>query len=88
MVLWGLLAVTALLLVTNVAGLQVSLKITSLSGFDWAIVFAAAFVATFWMELVKILSGRHLTFKPNRFITMAWKRGEGFAHKIFRSPRN
>ena len=88
MVLWLLLAVATLLFATNIAGLQSALKITSLSGLDWAIAFAAAFAATFWMELFKILSRRHLTFKPSRLITMAWKRGEGFAHKIFRSPRN
>jgi hypothetical protein len=43
-----------LLSATNIGGIAASLKITSLTPIDWAIVFAAAFVSTFWIELKKI----------------------------------
>ena len=55
MVLWALIVVATLLIGTNVAGIESALKITGLSLADWALVAVAAFVATFWMELRKIL---------------------------------
>jgi Ca2+-transporting ATPase len=54
MVLWGLVAIATLLLATNVAGIASSLRITSLTPTDWVIIVVAAFVSTFWIELVKI----------------------------------
>ena len=55
MVLWALIVAATLLLATNVPGIAGALKITSLSGTDWALVIIAAFVSTFWIELRKIL---------------------------------
>ena len=54
MVLWGLIVLATLLLATNVAGIAISLKITSLTPTDWLIIVIAAVVSTFWIELVKI----------------------------------
>ena len=42
MVLWGIIVIATLLLATNVAGIAGSLKITSLTPTDWAIVIVAA----------------------------------------------
>jgi Ca2+-transporting ATPase len=55
MVLWAVIVVATLLIATNVPGVAVSLKITGLTSADWAIVVVAAFAATFWMELKKML---------------------------------
>ena len=55
MVLWALMAVGTLVIATNVPGIAGALRITSLTETDWAVVIVAAFVATFWMELKKIL---------------------------------
>ena len=55
MVLWALLAVVTLLVGTNLPFVNESLRITSLSLWNWALVVGAAFVATFWMELKKLL---------------------------------
>ncbi len=55
MVLWAVVVVVTLLVGTNLPLIANSLKITSLTLTDWAIVIVAAFVATFWMELKKIL---------------------------------
>ena len=55
MVLWALIVVATLLIATNVPAVASSLKITGLTPTDWAIVIIAAFVATFWIELRKIL---------------------------------
>ncbi len=55
MLLWALLAFVTLLLGTSIPFIQTSLQITSLHLQDWALVVAVPFVATFWMELVKIL---------------------------------
>jgi len=55
MVLWALIVVVTLLVGTNLPFIANSLKITSLTLTDWAIVIVAAFAATFWMELKKIL---------------------------------
>jgi Ca2+-transporting ATPase len=54
MVLWGLIVIATLLLATNIGGIAASLKITSLTPIDWAIVVVAALVSTFWIELMKI----------------------------------
>jgi Ca2+-transporting ATPase len=53
MLLWALLAVVAL--VVGTALLRTPLQITSLSLPDWLLVIGAAFIATFWMELKKLL---------------------------------
>ena len=55
MVVWALLAVVTLLVGTNLPFVNESLRITSLSLLNWALVVGAAFVATFWMELKKLL---------------------------------
>jgi len=55
MVLWALMAIGTLVIATNVPGIAVALRITSLTETDWVVVIVAAFVATFWMELKKIL---------------------------------
>jgi len=41
---------------TNLPLLHDSLKITSLSLSDWALVVVVSFAATFWMELKKLLT--------------------------------
>ena len=64
MVLWALIVVATLLIATNVPAVASSLKITGLTPTDWAIVIISAFVATFWIELRKILGKGNLTFKP------------------------
>jgi Ca2+-transporting ATPase len=55
MILWALLAVGTLLVGTNLPFVNESLRITSLSIENWALVIAVAFVATFWIELKKTL---------------------------------
>jgi Ca2+-transporting ATPase len=55
MLLWALIVIATLLVGTNVTGIANSLKITALTLADWAIVVIAAFTATFWIELRKIL---------------------------------
>ena len=55
MVLWALMAVGTLVIATNVPGIAGALRITGLTETDWVVVIVAAFVATFWMELKKIL---------------------------------
>jgi Ca2+-transporting ATPase len=55
MVLWALIVVATLLIATNVPVIAGSLKITSLNETDWVVVIVAAFAATFWMEIKKIL---------------------------------
>ncbi len=55
MVFWALTVVATLLLGTNLPFIHDSLKITYLSLSDWALVIGVSFVATFWMELKKIL---------------------------------
>jgi hypothetical protein len=44
-----------LLVGTNLPFVNASLRITSLSLSDWALVLGVSFVATFWMELKKLL---------------------------------
>jgi Ca2+-transporting ATPase len=55
MIFWALLVVATLLVGTNLPFINNALKITSLSLSDWALVVGVSFVATFWMELKKIL---------------------------------
>ncbi len=55
MLLWALLVLVTLVLGTSLPLIQTSLQITSLRLQDWAIAVAVPFVATFWMELAKIL---------------------------------
>jgi hypothetical protein len=55
MLLWALLAVVVLLVGTNLVVVQEALQITSLSLNDWVLVIGVSFVATFWMEIRKIL---------------------------------
>jgi Ca2+-transporting ATPase len=55
MLLWALLVFVVLLAGTSLPFIQTSLQITGLRLQDWALVIAVPFVATFWMELKKIL---------------------------------
>ena len=55
MLLWALLVFVTLLVGTSLPLIQTSLQITGLNLQDWALVIAVSFVATFWMELAKIL---------------------------------
>ncbi|MCW4006880.1 MAG: cation-transporting P-type ATPase [Candidatus Bathyarchaeota archaeon] len=56
MLIWGLLAVSTLLVATNLSFMHEALKITSLDPAQWLLVFGVAFAATFWMELRKLLT--------------------------------
>ena len=55
MVLWALLAFATLLAGTSLTATQTTLQITGLGFIDWVLIIAVAFMATFWMELKKIL---------------------------------
>jgi Ca2+-transporting ATPase len=55
MLLWALLVFVTLLIGTSLPFTQTALQITGLRLQDWALVIAVSFVATFWMELKKIL---------------------------------
>jgi len=55
MLLWALIVAVTLLVGTNLPFVNTALRITSLSWANWATVLAVSFVATFWMELKKIL---------------------------------
>jgi Ca2+-transporting ATPase len=56
MVLWALIVVVTLALVTGVPAVHEALRTTALRATDWVLVVTVAFVATFWMELKKLLS--------------------------------
>jgi len=56
MVLWALVVVATLVLGTTVPGIAASLHLKSLTPTDWAAAVVAAFVATFWIELRKVLA--------------------------------
>lgn len=56
MVMWALLVLATLLLGTNLTFVHDSLKITTLSAENWILVLGVSFVATFWIELKKLLS--------------------------------
>ena len=55
MLLWALVVAVTLLAGTNLSFVHTSLRITSLSWGNWGLVLLVAFVATFWMELKKLL---------------------------------
>jgi Ca2+-transporting ATPase len=58
MLLWGLLAVFLLAVGTSLSATQAALQITSLGASDWVLVVGVSFLATFWIELKKVLSGK------------------------------
>ncbi len=55
MLLWALLVFVTLIVATSSPITQSALQVTGLSLQNWVLVIAVAFVATFWMELKKIL---------------------------------
>ncbi len=55
MLLWALLAFATLIAATSLPPLQAALQITGLHAQDWVLVIGVPFVATFWMEVAKIL---------------------------------
>ncbi len=55
MLLWGLLAILTVIVGTTLPIIQTPLQITSLTLQDWVLIVVVAFIATFWMELAKIL---------------------------------
>jgi Ca2+-transporting ATPase len=55
MLLWALLAFLTLLVGTSLPYTQTALQITGLSWNWWILVIVTSFIATFWMELQKIL---------------------------------
>ena len=55
MLLWAFVVIAVLLVATNVPGIAVALKLTSLTARDWAVVIAAALISTFWIEIKKTL---------------------------------
>jgi len=54
MLLWAFVVAAMLLVGTNLQVVHDSLKITSLSLSNWAIVLVVSFASTFWMELKKL----------------------------------
>jgi len=55
MLLWALLVFVTLVIGTTLPFTQTALQITGLSLSGWVLVVGVSFVATFWMELKKIL---------------------------------
>ena len=55
MLLWALVVFATLLVGTSLPATQTALQIVGLRLQDWALVIAVSFVATFWIELKKIL---------------------------------
>ncbi|MCL4430333.1 MAG: cation-transporting P-type ATPase [Chloroflexi bacterium] len=55
MLLWALLAIVTLIVGTSLPPTQTALQITGLGWQGWTLAIAVSFVATFWMELAKIL---------------------------------
>ncbi len=55
MLLWALLVFVTLILGTALPPIQSALQVTGLHLGDWPLVIVVSFVATFWMELAKIL---------------------------------
>jgi len=55
MVLWALIVAATLAAATGLPFLHNALRITTLNWVDWALVLGVSFVATFWIELRKIL---------------------------------
>jgi Ca2+-transporting ATPase len=58
MLIWGLIVAVTLLVGTNVSAIHDSLRITSLGLDSWVLIVGVSFVATFWMELRKLLVQR------------------------------
>jgi Ca2+-transporting ATPase len=58
MVVWGVAAIVMLMSVTVVPGLQTLVRTTALAWSDWLLVLVASFVATFWIEAVKLIKRR------------------------------
>ncbi len=56
MLLWALVVAVTLLVATNLPEVNLALRITSLSLTNWATVLVVCFVATFWMDLKKLLN--------------------------------
>ncbi len=56
MLLWALVVFVVLIAGTSL--LQTPLQITALNAADWVLVIGVAFLATFWMELKKYLTGK------------------------------
>jgi len=55
MIMWAVLAIATLVVGTSLPVVHGALKITYLSLPDWGLVIVVSFVATFWIELKKIL---------------------------------
>lgn len=55
MALWGLAAIVLLVLATVTPILQTLIRTTSLGWPDWLLVLGTSFVATFWIEAVKLI---------------------------------
>jgi len=55
MIMWAVLAIATLVVGTSLPVVHDALKITYLSLPDWGLVIVVSFVATFWIELKKIL---------------------------------
>jgi P-type Ca2+ transporter type 2C len=58
MLLWSLLVIVVLGLGIYLPFMQAALQITALEPSAWALAIGMSFVATFWMELKKILTGK------------------------------
>ncbi|MGD6852455.1 MAG: cation-translocating P-type ATPase [Candidatus Bathyarchaeia archaeon] len=58
MLLWALVVFVVLVAGTSLPALQSAIQITSLNAGDWGLVVGVAFVATFWMEVKKFLTGK------------------------------
>jgi Ca2+-transporting ATPase len=56
MVVWALLVAATLVVGVGLPFVHQSLRITSLSAANWVLVVGVAFVATFWLELKKLLN--------------------------------
>lgn len=55
MILWAVIAIGTLLVGTSLPIVNLSLRVTNLSPVYWVLVIGVAFVATFWLELKKLL---------------------------------
>ena len=58
MLLWALLIIVVLGLGTSVPFMQAALQVTGLEPSAWALAIGVSFVATFWMEIKKMLTGK------------------------------
>jgi hypothetical protein len=55
MIFWAIVVIVTLLVGTSLPFVGNPLRITSLSLSNWVLVIVVAFVATFWLELKKLL---------------------------------